>query len=381
MPLTHRDRILRTLKGEHVDRIPIGSPIPWSPLPPRDGAQPARAKDDPNYRAVLELVEAHCDSFARGGGIGFDRGSLQIPRKHMTSRSVREGRRVKSTTVIDTPKGKLRRVAEREDGIQTAWITEPLLKDKADAERILSVPYEFEEPNYGAFFEDRERLGDRGVMEVGVSVPLVSVSHMFHFDQFLLWCAAEYDMIKRLIETAFERACDRLERVLKEGVGPSFWLGGSEQATPPMMSPRLYDEFSIGYDRRLFDLIHQHDGIVHVHCHGKVSGILDKLVEAGVDFLDPVEPPPQGDITMEEAKKTVDGRIVLMGNIEFCDLEFDTPEQIDKKVHDAIVPGGKKHMLLYPSATPITALTDAYRDNAIQFIESGLKYGAMDGAQ
>ncbi|NOZ23157.1 MAG: hypothetical protein GXP25_18945 [Planctomycetes bacterium] len=278
MSMSHQERILKTMRGEPVDRIPIGSPISRSILPPRDPNQKTIWDDDPNYQAVLPLAEEHCDGFARGGGIGFDRGNLQIPRRYMKGESERKGNRVISTIRIDTPKGELRRVAEKEDGIQTTWVTEPLIKDKADVEKILSVPYEFEEPNYQAFFEDRERLGDRGVMEVGVSVPLVSISHMFHFDEFLLWCAAEHDTIKLLMDTLFERIYDRLERVLKEGVGPSFWLGGSEQATPPMMSPDLYDELSIGYDRQLFDLIHKYDGIVHVHCHGKVNGILDKLV-------------------------------------------------------------------------------------------------------
>ncbi|MEW6354692.1 MAG: uroporphyrinogen decarboxylase family protein [Planctomycetota bacterium] len=379
MSLSHQERILRTMRGEPVDRIPIGSPISWSPQPPRNPNARDIWADDPNYQAVLPLVEEHCDAFGRSGAIGFDRGNLQIPRKYIKGESVREGKRVKTTNYIDTPKGKLRRVAEREDGIHTVWVTEPLIKDKSDVEKILSVPYEFEAPDYGTFFEERERLGDRGVMEVGVSVPLVSISHMFHFDEFLLWCAAERGAIKLLISTVFERIYDRLERVLKEGVGPAFWLGGSEQATPPMMSPALYDELSIGYDRQLFDLIHKYGGIVHVHCHGKVSGVLDKLVEAGVDFLDPVEPPPQGDITMEEAKRRVNGKIVLMGNIEFRDLEFDTPDQIDRKVRDAILPGGRKHMLLYPSATPIMPMTDKYRDNAIQYMESALEYGKMDG--
>jgi len=371
--------MLKTMRGESVDRIPIGSPISWSPLAPKNGRGQTIWDNDPNYQAVLTLVEEHCDSFINVGHVGFDRGHLQISRKHIRGESVREGDRVKMTTRIDTPKGELRRVAEREDGVSTVWITEPLLKDKADVERILSVPYEFEEPNYEQFFAERERLGDRGLAQVGVSVPLVSISHMFHFDQFLLWCAAEHATIKRLMDTLFERTHERLERVLEQGVGPAFWFGGSEQATPPMMSPLLYDELSIGYDRKLFDLVHMHDGIVHVHCHGKISGVLDKLAEAGVNFLDPVEPPPQGDITMEEAKMRADGKIVLMGNVEFCDLEFDTREQIDRKVHDAIVPGGKRHMLLYPSATPITPLTDKYRENAIQFIESGLKYGRMEG--
>ena len=41
---------------------------------------------------------------------------------------------------------------------------------------------------------------------------------------------------------------------------------------------------------------------IHVHCHGNVGTLLDSFVAMGVDSTDPVEPPPQGDIDIAEAK-------------------------------------------------------------------------------
>jgi len=377
--LSSRERILRTIRGEPVDRVPIAAPIRWGPLDTPESADGWRA--EPMFQEVARLVERHCDGFCRLGGLGglFDRRFLLISPRYIRvgGRKVVGKRRI-VTTYVDTPKGQLRTVDESDEGIATAWYTEPLLKDKDDVEKLLSVPFERPEVNFRTFFAQRERLGDRGVAEVGVSTPLVCVSRLFHFDQFLEWCASEPETIIRLMDTVFERIYANLEYILKEGVGPSFWFGGSEQATPPMMSPRLYDELVVKYDGRLFDLVHRYGGIVHVHCHGKVGGVLEKLIEMGADALDPVEPPPDGDITMEEAKRRAGGKLMLMGNIEFRHLEFVTPEEIDRLVKDAIVPGGKQHMMLYPSATPITTITERFRDNAIQYIRSGLEYGRFD---
>jgi hypothetical protein len=64
-----------------------------------------------------------------------------------------------------------------------------------------------------------------------------------------------------------------------------------------------------------------------------------------------------------------------MGNIEFVDLEFATPGQIEEKVKRALCEGGLQHTILYPSATAISRLSDAHRDNAIRYIEAGVKYG------
>jgi hypothetical protein len=61
-------------------------------------------------------------------------------------------------------------------------------------------------------------------------------------------------------------------------------------------------------------------------------------------------------------------------------LEFASPAEIDEQVHEAIERGGKEGMILGLSATAITSISDRYRDNAIQYIESGLRYGELNGS-
>ncbi|MFQ6097020.1 MAG: hypothetical protein ACE5O2_04775, partial [Armatimonadota bacterium] len=55
---------------------------------------------------------------------------------------------------------------------------------------------------------------------------------------------------------------------------------------------------------------------------------------------------------------------------------FATPDEIEVLVKPAICDGGKEGMFLYPTATPITSISDRYRDNAIRYIEAGLRYGS-----
>ena len=371
--LSTRERVYRTIQGKPVDRVPIGPPVPWSPLhDPR-----AEWMEHPNYKEVAELCAQHCDAAVRAPGLHFDRAFLSIsPQFRETTSERTNGRRV-TTHIVHTPKGDLRRVDQTEEGVNTSWNTEPLLKDKLDVERVLSVPYEFEPPDLKPYFDLLERVGDRAHVEVGVSSPVVCASAMMDFTQFLEWVAAEREIVDRLMAAISERIEQRLEYVLKNGVTPIFWVGGSEQATPPMMSPQLYDELVVAYESRLFDMIHHYGGHVHIHCHGRINGVLDKMVAMGADMLDPVEPPPQGDITIAEAKRRAAGRLTLLGNIEFVELEFATPDRIDARVKEAICSVRKDHTFLYPSATAISRVSDRYRDNAIQYIRSGLEYGRM----
>ena len=302
--LTSRERILRTVRGEPVDRVPISAPVTWDPMWRISGNEPDWAAE-PNYAAVRELVEQHCDPIV-GMGLGglFDRRYLLIPTQFISPRPVeQEGARRRRVTLVHTPNGDLRTTEEWHEGVQTVWYPEPLVKDKRDAERLLSVPFRFDPPDPSILLEVPRELGGRGVTQVGVSTPLVCVSRLFAFEQFLEWCVAEQELIDRLIRAAQERICEKLAWVLQHGGGPLVWFGGSEQATPPMMSPQLYNAFVVRYDKPLFDLVHGYGCYVHVHCHGKISGILDRLLEMGADLLDPVEPPPDGDITLAEAKQ------------------------------------------------------------------------------
>ena len=95
------------------------------------------------------------------------------------------------------------------------------------------------------------------------------------------------------------------------------------------------------------------------------------------NMLEPIEPPPHGDLTLLELKEKIGNKICLMGYIEFSDLESCSIEEIDKKVKKAIEdgsPGGG--YILLPSSSPITSpLPNKTEKNLIQFLKSGRKYG------
>ncbi len=376
--LTEKQRVLRCVNWQPYDRVPIYAPIHFDPDAWESGDLLEWQQDD-NYLRVAELVAEHCTFPGRYRSAGnlFSRAHMLIPDAYVeTSREERDGQ-ITSTTVIHTPQGDLRKVQRRDRGVRTTWMIEPLVKTEADAEAILSVPFEPQLPDPEPFEEERRAWGERGIMELGVSTPLVCVSHMMHFDQFLEWTASKRPLIERMIETVFERIYMRLEHLLKAGVIEAIWLGGSEQATPPMMSREFYEDLVVRYDGRLIELAKSYGALVHVHCHGKIGGIIDLMMDMGTDMTDPVEPPPDGDIVFAEAKQQCRRRMVLMGNIELRHLEYCTRSEVDELVRSAICDSGKQGMMLYPTARPLTWMSDNVSDNCLQYMESALKYGEM----
>lgn len=60
-------------------------------------------------------------------------------------------------------------------------------------------------------------------------------------------------------------------------------------------------------DSKGLNVIHDAGRLAWVHCHGKMNPVLDRFIEMGVDCLNPVEPPPMGDILLSDAKRRAGG--------------------------------------------------------------------------
>ena len=136
-----------------------------------------------------------------------------------------------------------------------------------------------------------------------------------------------------------------------------------------MGSPALYDTLVHEPERSIIDFVHEQGDIpVHAHCHGKVRHALTRCIERGVDYTEPVEPPPDGDITMAEAKRLVDGRMALGGNVEcriLCNESEETVEQATRAAFD----GGTYRFVLRPTEGPSPELTEREFRNYMRMID------------
>ncbi len=395
--LSIRERILNTIHGKPVDRVPVFAPLSWHPLTPEPDPDDWKAQS--RYRALVALARQHCDFFAQleiperqpfrnarpGYGMQgvpegiFDRRFLLVPPEYVEhcGHEWVDGRQV-SRFRVHTPAGILTTTEGVNPGEDTVWELEPLIKDPDDAAKLLSVPYRFDPPDMSSYFAARERLGQGGVAVIFVSSPLVMASRLTGFQRFLEWSVTERALVERLIAAAAERVAERLRYVLQAGAGPIVRFGGCEQATPPMMSGRMFDRFILGYERPLWQMVRDAGQIVWVHCHGRISTVLDKFVDAGVQMLDPVEPPPQGDISLAEARRrAARGPLTLVGNIEWSDLEQRTPAEIEALVAAAVAEGGPDHLILAASAEAISEINDRLADNIAAFIEAAARYGTL----
>ena len=379
------DRFLETVSGGRADRVPLDL----------DGFQFAsraqiEALTDPARREISRLVFDYCHSFVHCRSY-VNRYFVTPPQLIVeTSRKRRDGSIV-ITSEIDTPKGKLTVKTGRNPVADTVWIIKYPVESLHDIEKICSVPWELPldlAPPGPTNLRDRGRspwalpsdatrsdlvdltpsLRERCVVRADVSSPFVCVASTMSFQYFLELCATELGLLKELTAECTERILEVLDVLLSDRGIDYVFIGGCEWLTPPMGSPRHYEELVQEFEAKLISRIHRGGAVAHVHCHGNVRSTLDSVIQRGADFFEPVEPPPDGDIAFAEAKAVARGRMTLGGNIEARLIEMATPDEMEEAVRRAFE-GDVERMVLKPTSGPISRLTPRMLANYHRLID------------
>jgi len=385
-------RLMAAYRGEPADRVPICSPISWHPLRDIDQEQPGGWRADPDFIRVARLVQEHCDPSVPYNHVKYPRVFSELGYQRfcevsddlVVKRPAEQvgGIRRRHTYILPTPKGDLTWAYEEDEGIETSWDVKKTIERPEDVAAVLSVPFSFKRPpasEYEPFRKHRREMGADAIGGGGINSMVAMLVGMMDYELVLEWVLTEPALIKALADAWLERTWAKVDFMLAQGVGPFWHFNGVERASPPMMGPRQWQELVVPYDGEIMRRIKQRDpqAKIHVHCHGKVGTLLDSWLSLGVDSIDPVEPPPQGDIEFAEAKRRVAGRMTLFGNIEFCWLDLASPDEIEAKVRTAIEAGGKRHMVLDPSASPHERHTARFNANAERYLQAALKYGKL----
>jgi len=124
-------------------------------------------------------------------------------------------------------------------------------------------------------------------------------------------------------------------------------------------------------------MIHAHGGFARIHSHGRLEAILDMIAAMGARGLDPIEPPPQGDVDLSYVRQRHGSQLVLFGNLEVTDLENLPPAQFEETVKRALdegTAGEGRGFVLMPSAAPygrtISATTMANYETMVRLAEA-----------
>lgn len=246
----------------------------------------------------------------------------------------------------------------RERDTDTVWTTEHLLKSAEDVRAYLQLPDEVfdESVNIKPLLEEEERLGERGIVMVDTEDPLCAAAVLFNMEDYMVLAMTEQQLFHRLLEKHARYIHARTEQVSRRFPGRLWRIYGPEFAAEPYLPPALFEEYVVRYAGPMVRMIRENGGFARIHVHGKIKNNLRSIIEMGADAIDPIEPPPQGDVELSWIRKEYGEDLVLFGNIEIADLENAEPSEFEKIVNKALEDGTStqgRGFVLMPTACPI----------------------------
>ncbi len=309
----------------------------WKPL-----LDLARERTDCIHRREVPFINAPPDPMAEltDSKVWIDENGS----RH-TTMSIRAGKRLLTLRTRHDP------------DVNTVWTVEHLLKDVDDLKAYLELPERERggKPDIASFLDAERRIGEGGIVMIDTSDPIGGAAPLFDMATYTVIAMTEPELFHRLIERVARRMQPQCEAVARALPGRLWRICGPEYASPPYLPPRLFEEYVIRYDKPMVEAVQKHGGYARIHSHGRLKQILDLIALTGCTGLDPIEPPPQGDVELEYVRRRYGRQMVLFGNIEVSDIENLPTAEFAEKVKRALregTAGEGRGFVLMPSACP-----------------------------
>ncbi len=365
--MTSKERLNRIFENKEVDRSAIKL---W-------GYQLGMTPIHPAYKPICQIAEATTDIFSSADSkFNIYMGNYEDKYWKTAIEKTNSPLWNHLITEINFAGKKLRQVEKVSTIGEPGYILEHFVKDEKDLRFMIDLPYdEFAFSSHG-YRAESERIGDRGITTFNLHHAGYAVQLLMGSELLAYMSIDERELLHEAFRLYTNRIRSHTKRAIDHGIRGVFSWVGPELLIPPLMGYRDFKDFCFDYDKQICDLIHESGGFVWVHCHGKVAKLMDDFIKMGVDVLNPLEPPKNGDVQMKEIVEKYGNQIGLEGNIEIQDILLSSKEVLHDLIHECVKEGAKTgRFILCPSAgfMEYPNPTEQYIANLEFFLEEGMR--------
>lgn len=235
---------------------------------------------------------------------------------------------------VHTPKGDLTYATEGNE--QTTWFTEHMIKRPEDVEKLAYIPVP--KLDRGMVARAYDRVGNAGILRGFVWGDQAGcwqhVCCLAGTEEMIFAAHDDPQWTHRLLQLLLDKKLRFVEESL---TGAKFDLveTGGGAASSTVISPKMFGEFCLPYDRQMHDALHRAGHIASYHTCGGMMGILDLIADGGADASETLSPPSIGGNIADRAtlKNGLGRRCTLIGGMDqFNVLTTGTPERIRHEV-------------------------------------------------
>jgi len=173
----------------------------------------------------------------------------------------------------------------------------------------------------------KEMVGDEVSLHGEVFSPLTHFMELFGYENALMNFIIDPGKTRAILDRLTEVSVIWAVAQAKHGVDAvlisSAFVGG------PFLSPKMYEEFVVPYERRVTEAVKETGVPVYTHTCGSIGDRLELMLETGTQGIDTMDPPPLGNTELAVAKSLVGDKVFLKGNMNSVELlSYKTEEQV-----------------------------------------------------
>ena len=215
---------------------------------------------------------------------------------------------------------------------ETAYLEAPTLNDVSEIDRLQPAdPYK--DGNLPHHLEAMEiaveEVGREVVVTGALTCPFTNASFLIGTENLIRLVLKNPQAAHKLCEVSLQTNLAYAKAIMDLGCAPSLT---DAMSSCTVISPKLFQEFSFPYLKRLIDYIHSRGKAVTLHICGNTKGIWSLMADAGADCIS-----IDNDIDLLEAKQVVGDRVRLMGNVRPSEIMLEgSPADVRHAVRECV---------------------------------------------
>jgi len=200
----------------------------------------------------------------------------------------------------------------------------PLTEEDIEAVRVIPADDLVESQALAPARKVVDTFGDR-LFIVGVPRTFM-VNSLFYvegMERTLMDIVDRPEFIQRFAERQAEAAIQEAIAFARVGVD-AIYVG---ETFGQFMSPEQFERLCVPYIRKFVEAVRPHGPLIYLHMCGRITHLLDLIVQTGVDCLEPLD--EVGGTPVAEVKRRVGQRVALMGGVNTVLLSRGTLAEVE----------------------------------------------------
>ncbi|MBD3289193.1 hypothetical protein GF337_10345 [candidate division KSB1 bacterium] len=361
--MTGKERILRAIRLEQPDRVPVFCQLSIGYVLLNTGIAPSEFLFT-NSGYIDGLIRAYSDC-------GFD--AILINNYHdknpANPQRIQRIEKTEAAEIIHWKDGR-RTVCPFDDdpyeiNVPEKPDIETFSPDALDPETVPPDHY------FQPIIEIKQRVGGQMAVVGEIACPFSCFMNTFGFEQALTALLTEPKKVREILQRFTGM---QLRNALKQAsLGIDLLNISSPYAGNGFISGTHYQEFVLPHIKLIIDEMKLRDMPTMIHTCGSIMDRMDFMIETGVTGIECMDPPPLGDGKLAETKRKYGDRIFLKGNIDSVNVLLNgSIDQIRKNVIETMragAPGGG-----YILSTSCSVAPRVPQDNLKLLVEIACKY-------